>query len=365
MSNTPYSSLPDYNFWKQSIASLDPALVDPVVSSDFTISQHDAVVTAGSCFAQHIARYLAKDSFNYLVTETAHPIATAKTAREYGYGDFSARYGNIYSSRQLLQLFDRAYGDFVPIDDIWTLPNSGFADPFRPRIQPGGFASKEELRIDRAQHFAAVRSAFEKQDVFIFTLGLTEIWYSSVDGSVYPLCPGVTAGTFDEKIHKFANLSVEEITADMEAVIKKLRSVQPNVKIILTVSPVPLMATAENRHVLVSTTYSKSVLRVAAENITRKLDDCAYFPSYEIITGSFSRGRYFASDCRSVMENGVRHVMRLFMEHYTNEGGDKPSLTNNTILADHEQHVQELEHLVSVNCDEEVLGNQIRAKSKP
>ena len=61
---------------------------------------------------------------------------------------------------------------------------------------------------------------------------------------------------------------------------------------ILTVSPVPLVATAAGKHVLVATTYSKSVLRVACEEVCQKAADVMYFPSYEIITGNYNRGSY-------------------------------------------------------------------------
>jgi hypothetical protein len=79
----------------------------------------------------------------------------------FNYGTFSARYGNIYTTAQLLQTAQRAFGHFVPSDDVWLLPKGGFADPFRPAIQPGGFACREELVADREQHLSAVRHMFE------------------------------------------------------------------------------------------------------------------------------------------------------------------------------------------------------------
>jgi len=106
----------------------------------------------------------------------------------------------------------------------------------------------------------------------------------------------------------------------MQAFVDRLMRVNPRAKIILTVSPVPLIATYEDRHVLVSTTYSKSVLRVAAEEISQRNPMCAYFPSYEIITGNYTRSEYFDSDLRSVTQEGVDHVMRLFLAHYSSEG---------------------------------------------
>jgi hypothetical protein len=76
---------------------------------------------------------------------------------------------------------------------------------------------------------------------------------------------------------------------DMSAFIGSLREVNPKAKVILTVSPVPLFATAVDRHVLVSTTYSKSVLRVAAQALVESYDYVFYFPAYEIVAGT-SRG---------------------------------------------------------------------------
>ena len=308
------------------------------------------MATGGSCFAQHIARHLQKSGYNYYVTEPAHPIASADIAAEFNYGTFTARYGNIYTARQLTQLFARAYGDFTPDDDHWTDRTGAFVDPFRPQIQPGGYDTLAELHADRAKHLAAVRAAFETLDVFVFTLGLTEAWISTTDGGVLPLCPGVAGGEFDPARYRFHNFTLAETCADTLAFIDQLRGVNPGARIILTVSPVPLIATAGGQHVLVATTYSKSVLRVACEQVAAARADVAYFPSYEIITGSFSRGAYFAEDLRSVTEAGVSHVMRVFLGQFTSGDG---------VAADvsvPDRHVREMAELVAVNCDEEILG---------
>ena len=357
MNEVPYSKLPDHAFWRRSVEAIHPTSVDPVVSAVFKIDRENKVATAGSCFAQHIARYLHKSGFNYYVSEPAHPIASKKLEKEFGYGEFTARYGNIYTSRQLLQLFERAYGEKTPQESIWKNFDGGFSDPFRPNIQPGGFDSVLELQVDREQHFAAVRKAFENLDVFVFTLGLTETWVSKEDGMAFPLCPGVVAGTFDSEKFCFTNLSVADVVSDLSCFIHKLRGVNPTSKVILTVSPVPLIATMEDRHVLSSTTYSKSVLRVAADEVSRAFENVAYFPSYEIITGSFSRGRYFASDCRSVLENGVKHVMELFLKHYTDAEADQPPEVGPEEISRFDAYLAKMDELVEVNCDEVFLDD--------
>lgn len=353
MSTHPYAKLPTRAHWRRSISRIPYSEVDPVGTPRFTISPRDKVATAGSCFAQHIARRLHDSGFHYFVAEKAHPMFPQHLASEFTYGVYSARYGNIYTSRQLVQLFDRAYGAFTPVEDHWLETNGSFTDPFRPACNPGGFASIEELRADREQHFAAVRRMFEELDVFVFTLGLTECWLSREDGSAYPVCPGTAAGTFDPDKYEFANFGVADIVADMEGFLARLNSVNPKARVILTVSPVPLVATAEDRHVLSSTTLSKSVLRVVADMVSRAHSHVAYFESYEIITGNFNRGRYFGDDLREVTEEGVNHVMRLFLKHYA---GVEAGAASSAPRAEADNFLEKTTAAMAVMCEEEALG---------
>ena len=122
------------------------------------------------------------------------------------------------------------------------------------------------------------------------------------------------------------NLSVDDVRNDLNQSLALLRGIRPKLKVILTVSPVPLKATASIDHVLTATCYSKSVLRVAAHDVADTHDNVGYFPSYEIITGNFNRGAYYADDLREVRPEGVSHVMRTFFEHVA-ESGARPNLT--------------------------------------
>ena len=142
-----------------------------------------------------------------------------------------------------------------------------------------------------------------------------------------------------------------------------MRERNPRARFIFTVSPGPLAATAENRSVLESTTYSKSVLRVAAEEVSRGTEDVAYFPSYEIVTGAHARGAYFEDDLRTVAAAGVDHVMRLFMKHYadfTVAGGqaDRDDRHSNTLAA--LEQATAMERAVRLKCDEDLLDERGR-----
>ncbi len=347
----PYRGLPAAAYWRGAVAGIDADVVDPVSELGFRLTPQSRIGTAGSCFAQHIARYLSQAGCNYFVAEPASPLLDPQTAAEFQYGTFSARFGNLYTSRQLLQLFRRAYGSFTPVEDAWV-SEGGWIDPFRPSIQPRGFSSLGELHADRQFHFAAVRRLFEQVDCFVFTLGLTETWESIEDGAVFPVCPGCGYGQFDPQRYRFRNLRVDEVVADMNAFIAEWRLVNADARLILTVSPVPLIATMGGTHVLQATTYSKSVLRVAAEEVRQRHEGVTYFPSYEIITSAASRGAYFADDLRSVTEEGVAHVMGCFFRHVMEgEAGGAAASPARRMSSR-----TELSALVSdVICDEEKL----------
>lgn len=350
----PYHRAEPHRLWRKAVAD-EKDDTDPVVHFPIRIAPEDVVVAAGSCFAQYISRWLQNGGFSFLVTEPAHPILPAEVAEAFHYGRFTARYGNIYTARQLLQLLSRAYGRFEPNEDMWPGENGAFIDPFRPQIQPGGFATIEEFQLDRAQHFSAVRRAFETMDVFIFTLGLTESWESTVDGAVFPVCPGTAGGSFKPDVHMFRNQSVNEIVDDLTAFVDELSSINRTCKVILTVSPVPLVATATDGHVLTATTYSKSVLRVAAEMVAAKYGHVAYFPSYEIITGPQARGRYFAEDLRSMTEAGVERVMGLFFKHATTSQTPVAAPTDRPDPGEPHSFLADVRVIVDALCDEEKL----------
>lgn len=350
----PYVGLPDFAYWKQSISRVPAGDVDPVVNPRFLIRATDKVATAGSCFAQHISKRLRSGGFHFLITEKVGEGDASADAR--GFYDFSARYGNVYTARQLLQLFDRAFGYFQPLERSWSIQHGRFCDPFRPRIEPDGFQTRDDVLKDTQEHLAAVRTMFRELDVFVFTLGLTECWTSRLDGAAYPVAPGVAGGAFDEDTHAFVNFTAGEVRADLEAFLAKLKLVNPLARVLLTVSPVPLVATQEAQHVLVSTTYSKSVLRVAAGEVVAANPQVEYFPSYEIITGPHARGNYFSDDRRSVTDAGVDHVMRVFMTRMTSAGPDNSGTHEKLDDGARELAYARMEEAADVACDEELYA---------
>jgi len=341
--NHPYHQQPEKAFWRKSIQDIYPLDIENWYSKKFELSDK-RMATAGSCFAQHIGRELCEKGFNYIDTEPAPNFLDKKLWSDFGYGMYSARYGNVYTSRQLLQLLERALGEFTPNESVWK-KDAGYVDPFRPTIEPEPFETIEEVEVCRTHHLKSVTKLFESTDIFVFTLGLTEAWVSIEDGAVYPLCPGTSGGVFDKNSYKLVNFTYPQVRADMEEFFVRVRQINPKMRFLLTVSPVPLMATATKQQVMVATTYSKSVLRAVAGFLAEKYAYVDYFPSFEIISSPVMRGQFYNPDMRSVSHYGVSHVMKqFFKEHIPPQQNQQ--LQNNL-------QEQDLEAIV---CDEELLA---------
>lgn len=312
MATNPYSKLPPRAFWRAAISEVHYAelanLWEPLA-----LTRQDRIATAGSCFAQHLGNNLARRGAAFMDLEPPPPalFSSVADARRFGFRVYSCRYGNIYTTRQLVQLFDEAFGRRRPEEFVWQR-DGRFFDALRPSVDPVGQASAEQVRQLRDVHLARVREMFETLDVFVFTFGLTEAWLSRGDGTSFPTAPGTICGEFDAARYEFHNFSYPEIVEDMRRFWTGLREVNPRARLLMTVSPVPLTATASGDHVLVATTYSKSVLRAVAGDLARELPDAHYFPSYEIISSHPSRGMFYDPNLRTVNEFGVNYVMSHF-----------------------------------------------------
>lgn len=105
----PYSCFPNRQFWTRAVSGTPWAEVFLGQPTKFKVTPGDQVASAGSCFARRIAEHLIAVGYNYPAFEACHPLLEAKAA-DLGYGIFSCRYGNIYTTRQLRQLFDEALG---------------------------------------------------------------------------------------------------------------------------------------------------------------------------------------------------------------------------------------------------------------
>jgi len=334
----PYAGLPAYQSWRSAVsANGDVRAVDPQGPVKFTLEPSAVLASAGSCFAQRLAVRLRELGLGYAVAEPgAEPL--------------SARYGNVYTSRQFAQLLERALGRLDPLERAWETAD-GFVDPFRPGIAAGVFASVAELEADRRAHLAAVSRLFASVDVFLFTLGLTEVWTDRRDGAAFPACPGRGRGVFDPDRHVLVNLGVDAVQADLERFLALFGEINPRGKLILSVSPVPVAATMTPTHVVRASVHAKSVLKVAAEEVAARHPHVDYFASYDTVVQNLGGEQLFSGDGRHPTDELAERVVRFFVADYY--GG--------AVAATPERPHRNGATAVAQPCDEDVLLELIEA----
>ncbi|MCB1365351.1 MAG: GSCFA domain-containing protein [Rhodobacteraceae bacterium] len=367
----PYSDLPKTSFWRTGVAEASPYAPVGIYEKKWEIGKEEKVAAAGSCFAQHVSRNLKTRGFNVIDKEPA-PYGLPENLRgKFGYEMYSARYGNIYTAHQLLQLAKEAILEEVPADPVWKGADGRYHDAFRPNVEPAGLETREEVEIHRRQHLKCVRSILHEMDVFVFTFGLTEAWVHKETGTVYPTAPGVLAGTFDEDRYQFKNYNYSEVMSAFLEFIKIVTQFRNGreFRTLVTVSPVPLTATATGKHILPATIYSKSVLRAVAGDLSEQHGNIDYFPSYEIITNQAAQSRFYAENLRSIRAEGVETAMKAF---FSEHGEDEARLAQMTDVKaeDVASGMEQVERIASesesekwerdIICEDELLEGYLK-----
>ncbi len=168
----------------------------------------------------------------------------------------------------------------------------------------------EEFGYDEAVRLETKR-LFDETEVFVLTFGLSEVWYDEPTGNVF--WRTIPKDAYDPDRHKFRVATVEENRENIRAIYDLIRRHRPDAKIIVTLSPVPLIATFRDVSCITANSVSKASLRVAIDEVVRAVRDDGhmfYWPSYELITDVFRNP--FKADRRHMPGEILDHVMRLF-----------------------------------------------------
>lgn len=309
---------PDAVFWpnptdKTSPRSLHDLL--PFVQKVPLIDKNTPIASIGSCFAVEIANALQIEEYNYIVKEPNKAEDGSYWYKDYEIRPFpasSAAWGIHFNCPSFLQLVEKAFGYRRPAKILWTHTYDDmtrYCDPFREEIE---FPSIEAFEKNYEAHITAVRQVFLEAEVLVITLGLNEVWYFKPDGSVFSRSPWRTAPSLVE--HRV--LTVEENVRDLQKMLDILREHNPKIKVIVTLSPVPLHATflADTKHIVEANTHSKAVLRVAADQFVETNANVFYFPSFELVTTCVDNP--WDADQRHVSRQAVDKVMTMFKQMY-------------------------------------------------
>ncbi len=160
----------------------------------------------------------------------------------------------------------------------------------------------------------------KSSDGFIFTFGVSEIWKDLETDTVFWRAVPQDLYNENKVRYKFELSTVEQNINNMKRLIETIHKNVGNVPIILTVSPVPLLATFRGVSAVSANSVSKAILRVAVDQImSLNLDNVYYWPSYEVFKdiAPHIKDSSFQSDVTNHPHNYiVKDVVNLFFDNY-------------------------------------------------
>jgi hypothetical protein len=289
----------------------------------FSISREDTIFTIGSCFAREIEGTLGVLGIPFSLRghgiEPEHFESWDEETQTGGgakKGSLSRGAFNKYCVHAMTHELKRVLlGQKHENEGLIELKEDQWFDPHASglKVLPHDVAIKnrEALRD-------GILTVKKAQAVFI-TLGMTESWLDKNTGMVMNQNPGAAfLRKFGDRF-EFIDYSFSEVLKEMHDLIALVRhQCNPEMKFVVTVSPVPLGTTFQESDIIVSNSHSKSLLRAVAEEIKRTYDYVDYFPSYEIVMNS-PRDLAWREDYLHVQWPMVQHVMQNFKQAFCPE----------------------------------------------
>ncbi|MGH7489645.1 MAG: GSCFA domain-containing protein, partial [bacterium] len=228
------------------------------VPNEPMIGPETQITAFGSCFARNISAWLAKSKY-----------AVLNKQAEYS-KSYIVRMGEgLVTSHSILQQMEWAFLNKQPEVELWHgYDASTFG--YDPAVR------EETLRI------------FSQTDLFVLTFGLSEVWYDKITNEVF--WRAVPKDKFDPARHGFRVVGPEENQRNISRIVDLIRQFRPNAKIVVTLSPIPLVATFRPIACTSANWVSKASLRIALDRVVseeRHRGTLFYWPSYEIVMDGF------------------------------------------------------------------------------
>jgi hypothetical protein len=300
---------------------LDLILAGWKPAAPFIIPQ-TRVVAFGSCFAAHFIEWLARNGYNQEFIASSRALLR----------------NPFENAAVIAQQFRWAFGEIDPASLLWV-------DKDKQQI-----VATEERRV-------ALRQALLDADVFVTTLSMSETWYDKTSGE--PLWRVLPTNLHDPERHAYKVLSFAETIAALETIDRIRAQWLPKLRIIYTVSPLPMSSTFRPISAVTANMASKAIVRGALDEFLRgRPEDINrvyyYFPGYELVTALFNDA--YTSDGRHLHQHVIDAVQKVFASVYTTSGPGlvvegtaewKKAVGTNALVA-------ELERL----CDERTAENR-------
>jgi len=269
-------------------------LVEEFKTTPF-ITRETRILTMGSCFADELNKWLQRNQYQVLKNI----------------------WGAVFTPQSFAQIIRYSFEpeNWNPVEPFWIIDGKYYYPYLKSSFGTGMLLGDNEAEANQnlRRHFQESAEKLGEAELAVWTLGLVELWRNRQDHATYFQLP--TAEIYDPNIHEFHCLTYEEVMEHMRYSISTYKKHNPGLKILLSVSPIPLRVTfREQLGPYIATQYSKSVLHAAALRLTEEYRDVYYMPSYEITR--MNPALYYKQDGRHVNELCVDTVMDIFQKLY-------------------------------------------------
>lgn len=250
-------------------------ITNPAFDVPFRLNPGESIYTIGSCFARNVEGELLRSGFRIPVRELfAKP----------EFSELPTEIVNNFGTPSIFNEFAWAFGvkEYDEATNIVEVSKDKYVDLHMVNsIRPAALQLVRDRRrglIDATRTLADCR-------VMIMTLGLVELWWDELSGNYLNTAPLPTL--LKQWPNRFALhvLSYSECYDYLRNALDiAFKNAREDLSVILTISPVPMMATHRNMDVITANCYSKSALRTVAEQLIADDNRITYFPSYETIS---------------------------------------------------------------------------------
>lgn len=185
------------------------------------------------------------------------------------------------------------------------------ADKFRAVVNPDGVMYNPASILHTVDRYVDRLEAedAEAPRTAVFTLGTNHVYILNETGEIVDNCRKRPQRLFTER-----ELTVDECAEYLCRAIGRLRSVNPDMRVVLTVSPIRYA-----KYGFHGSQLSKAVLLLAADKVVRGQDMVEYFPAYEIVNDELRDYRFYREDMLHPSDQAVEYIWQRFGDTYFSE----------------------------------------------
>jgi len=254
------------------------------------------LASIGTCFAEEFAFFMMQNGYNYIRTENDALAA-------------SANWGRVYTIPNLLQIIRYSVDSTFPVV-LEEIPD-GWFDPLRETQIPYSL-DKSIAQEELIKHREASLKAFSLSEILIITVGQNESWVDKSNDMIWGRIPPETILQSRKKDFVVKEFSYEDNLSALFESIEFLRKINPDLKIVFTVSPVASYASFSDTDVISNSFSNKCLLRAVVNKVVSShLENLFYFPSFEMVL--CDNPHSFRADNRHVKYSAVNRIFSLLV----------------------------------------------------